>query len=342
MTETTHMRREIEEIPAAVERLLTGSSKELSAAGAKLREIDPRVVITVARGSSDHAASFLKYAIELTTGVPVASVGPSISSIYGARLKLDGAACLSISQSGRSPDIVSMSSLAKQSGALTIAITNTPGSPLALESDHAIDIEAGPEKSVAATKTFVNSAVAGLAILAEWAEDAELKAALATLPEELDKAVGCDWSALADALGGKESLFILGRGPTFAMANEAALKFKETSAVHAEAYSAAEVMHGPLALVGPGFPVLSLAARDKSEESSANVADNLAAKGASIFTTSDRVMAASRLTFATTSHPLTDPLSLIVSFYAFIETFARRRGLNPDEPRNLRKVTETV
>ena len=339
---TTHMRREVEEIPAAVARLLADGGSELAATGAHLAKLDPRVVVTVARGSSDHAATFLKYAIELTTGVPVASVGPSIASIYGARLKLDGAACLSISQSGKSPDIVSMAGLAEESGALTIAITNTPGSPLALGSDHAIDIAAGPERSVAATKTFVNSAVAGLGILAHWSGDRDLLAALHELPAHLGKAVACDWSPLAASLDGKGSLFILGRGPSFAMANEAALKFKETSAVHAEAYSAAEVMHGPLALVGPGFPVLSLAARDASESSSAAVADGLADKGAGIFATTDFVARASKLPFAATGHPLTDPLSLIVSFYAFVEAFARRRGFNPDEPRNLRKVTETV
>lgn len=107
-------------------------------------------------------------------------------------------------------------------------------------------------------------------------------------------------------------------------------------------YSSAEVMHGPLALVGPGFPVLSLSARDKAEQSSAEVADGLADKGASIFATTDRVTKAKRLPFAATGHPLTDPLSLITSFYAFVEAFARQRDYNPDQPRNLRKVTETV
>ena len=142
---------------------------------------------------------------------------------------------------------------------------------------------------------------------------------------------------------GDNSLFILGRGPSFAIANEAALKFKETCAMHAEAYSAAEVMHGPLALVGPGFPVLALAARDASEPSMAEAADALAGKGASVFITS--ALAAegnAMLPFAATGHPLTDPLALIVSFYAFVEAFARHRGLDPDQPRNLRKVTETL
>jgi glucosamine--fructose-6-phosphate aminotransferase (isomerizing) len=339
---TTHMLAEIREIPAAAARLLDASNAALQEAGRAVRARDPHVLVTVARGSSDHAASFLKYAVELTAGIPVASVGPSVASIYGAQLRLTGAACLAISQSGKSPDIVAMAEDARKGGALTIAITNTPASPLAAASDHTIDIMAGAEKSVAATKTFVNSALAGLALMAHATEDAALLAALAALPGHFEKAIGCDWSALSGALTDASSLFILGRGPSVAIANEAALKFKETCGMHAEAYSAAEVMHGPLALVTPGFPVLALAARDRSEPSMAETADALSAKQAAVFATSDLVKQAARLPFAATGHPLTDPLALIVSFYAFVEAFARQRGLNPDTPRNLKKVTETL
>ncbi len=336
------MRREIAEIPEAAARLLDASDGALAAAGRQLRELSPPVVATVARGSSDHAASFLKYAIEITAGVPVASLGPSIASIYGGRLKLANAACLTISQSGKSPDIVAMAEAARAGGALTIAINNTAGSPLALASDYSIDILAGVEKSVAATKSFVNSAVAGLLLMAHWTGDSELLAALRRLPEHFAKAIDCDWMPIASALTGENSLFILGRGPSVAIANEAALKFKETCAMHAEAYSAAEVMHGPLALVGPGFPVVALAARDASEPSIAAAADLLSDKGASVFVTSTLAEKATKLPHAATGHPITDPLTLIVSFYAFVEAFARHRGLNPDQPPNLRKVTETI
>jgi glucosamine--fructose-6-phosphate aminotransferase (isomerizing) len=339
---TTHMRREIDEIPEATARLLDGSAKALAEAGRGLRERDPHFVVTVARGSSDHAATFMKYAVELTAGLAVASVGPSIASIYSAKLRLRGSACLAISQSGKSPDIVAMAETARAGGALTVAITNTADSPLARASDFAIDILAGPERSVAATKTFVNSAVAGLALMAHATGDEPLLAALARLPEHFSKAIACDWMAVAAALETPQSLFILGRGPSFAIASEAALKFKETCAMHAEAYSAAEVMHGPLALVGPGFPVLALAARDASEPSVAEAADNLAAKGAAVFATSDKAKSTKLLPYVATGHPLTDPLPLIVSFYGFVEAFARHRGLDPDTPRNLRKVTETV
>lgn len=342
MSQTTQMRREIAEIPDAAARLLEASNGELAAAGRHLRELSPGFITTVARGSSDHAASFLKYAVELTAGLPVASLGPSIASIYGAKLKLAGSACLTVSQSGKSPDIVAMAEAARAGGALTIALTNTAGSPLAATSDHAIDILAGAETSVAATKSFVNSALAGLLLLAHWTGDDALKAALHRLPAHFQDAIDCDWMAIGEALSGENSLFILGRGPSTAIAAEAALKFKETCAMHAEAYSAAEVMHGPLALVGPGFPVLALAARDASEPSIAAAADMLAGKGAAVFVTSRRSAKAAVLPHAATGHPLTDPLALIVSFYSFVEAFAVRRGLNPDQPPNLRKVTETL
>ncbi len=148
----THMLREIREIPEAAARLLDASEKTLADAGNAIRARNPNFLVTVARGSSDHVASFMKYAVELTAGIPVASVGPSVASIYGAKLRLAGSACLAISQSGKSPDIVAMAEEAKKGGALTIAITNTVDSPLARASDHAIDIMAGVEKSVAAHK----------------------------------------------------------------------------------------------------------------------------------------------------------------------------------------------
>jgi glucosamine--fructose-6-phosphate aminotransferase (isomerizing) len=342
MTQLTHMRREILEIPDAVARLMADGDAALREAGDAMRLRSPSFVVTVARGSSDHAASFLKYAIELTAGLAVASVGPSVASIYGASLKLRGAACLAISQSGKSPDIVAMAEQARAGGALTIALTNTAGSLLAQASDHAIDILAGAEKSVAATKSFINSAVAGLAVMAHALHDTELLTALEGLPHHLRRAVECDWSPLAGAIDDAPSVFILGRGPSYAIANEAALKLKETCSMHAESYSAAEVMHGPLALVGPGFPILAMAARDASEPSVAESAQSLVEKGAAVFATSSLATSARMLPFAATGHPLTDPLSLMTSFYVFVEAFARHRGLDPDNPRNLRKVTETL
>ncbi|HZG29798.1 MAG TPA: SIS domain-containing protein [Ensifer sp.] len=338
---TTHMRQEIDEIPDAVARLLESSGSALADAGRALRNAKPAFVATIARGSSDHASLFLKYATELVAGRAVASLGPSLASIYGATLDLKQAAVFAVSQSGRSPDIVSMLQSAARSGALTLTLTNAAGSPLWDAADVRIDIAAGPELAVAATKSYVNSAVAGLAVLAHWANDDALVTALEALPSHLRDARALDWSALTPVLEQAGSLYVLGRGPALAIASEAALKFKETSDMHAEAYSSAEVMHGPVALVSPGFPVLVLAARDAAERSAVDAADALAAKGAAAFVTSKLAERAHRLPFIETGHPLTDALSLIVPFYGFAEDLSRRRGYDPDQPVALKKVTET-
>ncbi len=337
----THMRQEIDEIPAAVARLLEVSGSALAEAGKALAKADPAFVATIARGSSDHASLFLKYATELVAGRAVASLGPSLASIYGARLRLDRAAVFAVSQSGRSPDIVSMLETAAQGGALTMALTNAAGSPLWNVADIKIDIAAGPEVAVAATKSYVNSAVAGVGVLAHWANDRALMEAIEAFPDHLRKALALDWDVLTPVLEQAGSLYVLGRGPSLAIASEAALKFKETSDIHAEAYSSAEVMHGPVALVSPGFPVLVLAARDAAEKSAVEAGEALAAKGATVFMTSAHGRRAHPLPFIETGHPLTDALALIVPFYGFAEALSRRRGFNPDQPAALKKVTET-
>ena len=337
----TLMRQEIDEIPQAVARLLDQSAGALQKAGAALRTRAPAVVVTVARGSSDHAAYFLKYAIELQLGIPVASLGPSLASIYEAPLHLERAACFAISQSGASPDIVAMTHAAREGGALTLALVNTVPSPLGNAATLAIDIQAGPELAVAATKSFVNSAVAGLAVLAEWSEDTALKQAVARLPEHFGEALKLDWGVLVDTLKSAESLYILGRGPALALASEAALKCKETCEMHAEAYSSAEVLHGPVSLVSPKFPIIAFAARDRAESSVADMATDLAAKGADTFITSRQGFGVRPLGFVATGHPLTDALVLILPFYGMVEQLSRARGFNPDAPAALKKVTET-
>ena len=338
----TQMRREVLEIPAAVDRLLSNQSRAVTRAANALQERDPSFLVSVARGSSDHVATYLKYASELLTGTPIASVGPSIASVYKRKLNLAGAACLSVSQSGKSPDIVQMAKMAREGGALSIAMTNDPGSPLAQVSDHTLNLHAGPEISVAATKTFVNSAVAGIWLLAEWAEDDALRNAIRNLPTALEKAVRNDWPEVRQALSGRGSIFCLGRGTTNAISNEAALKFKETCQIHAESYSSAEVLHGPVSIVDGGFPVIALGAKDEAETALAAVADEIAAKGATVFATSDKVQKATSLPAVRTGHALTDPIALIASFYAMVEQTAASRGINPDTPRHLKKVTDTV
>lgn len=342
MGNTTKMRSELEDIPNAISRLLQGSLSAIEAAAADIRSVNPGLITTIARGSSDHAAMYLKYAIELSAGIPVASIGPSISSIYGVTLDMGNSACVSISQSGRSPDIVQSAQSARLGGALTVAITNDDESPLADACAHKVPLQAGPEKSVAATKTFVTSIVAGLLLLAHWKRDHRLLDALLALPEVATRAVKLDWNPLCTRMVTEDSLLVLGRGPSFAIANEVALKFKETCRIHAEAFSSAEVLHGPVAIVGSNFPVLALISRDASERFVADTADGLARDGADVFATSNKTTHCEQLPNVATGHPLTDPLILVISFYSFIERLSRLRGLDPDVPRNLRKVTETV
>jgi len=338
----TQMRREILEIPVAVDRLLQDGGDDIRRAADAVRAQAPGFMVSVARGSSDHVATYLKYASELLMGTPIASIGPSIASIYKRQLNLKGSVCLSVSQSGKSPDIVEMARMARAGGALSIAMTNHPESPLAQVADHTLNLHAGLEISVAATKTFVNSAVAGIWLLAEWAEDDALIAAVYDLPDKLESAVLSDWPEARAALEGRNSIFCLGRGPAFAIANEAALKFKETCQIHAESYSSAEVLHGPVSIVDRDFPVIALASQDEAESALAGVADEIAAKGASVFATTDKVQLASVLPITRTGHALTDPIALIASFYAMVERTAASRGINPDAPRHLKKVTETV
>lgn len=338
----SHMAREVAEIPEAARRFLDRAAPALQEAALALRQLDPALIVTVARGSSDHAATYLKYAVELVAGLPVASVGPSIASIYRRPLKLGRAACVAISQSGQSPDIVEMIYAAKAGGALTLAITNHRDSPMAVAADHCLALEAGPEMSVAATKTFVISVVAGLALLAEWQEDEGLRKAVAGLPDAFAQALLLDWSPLADRLEGARSLYVLGRGPAYAIAAEAALKFKETCGLHAESFSAAEVLHGPSALVQAWFPVLALGVEDDALPKLAKTAERLVAQGADVFLTGADVPGAERLPSLSGLPPLVAPLVVGVTFYSFVEVLARRRGFDPDVPPHLRKVTETV
>ena len=339
---TSHMLREVQEIPQASRRFLTESQGALLAAAAAMRAADPGLIVTVARGSSDHAATYLKYAVELLAGVPVASVGPSVASVYGRPLRLTGAACVGISQSGRSPDIVEMMRAAGAGGALSVAITNFDDSPMAAASAHCLPLRAGVEQSVAATKTFVTSVVAGLALLAEWQEDAALRAAIETIPEAFEVALALDWSALAARMARAQQGYVLGRGPAFAIACEAALKLKETCGLHAEAYSAAEVLHGPSAIVQARFPVLALAVEDAAQAGVVQTCERLAAQGADVFVTGAAAQGCETLPSVGGLHPLVAPLVLAVGFYGFVEALARRRGFDPDTPPHLRKVTETV
>jgi glucosamine--fructose-6-phosphate aminotransferase (isomerizing) len=333
------MARETAEAPAAVARLLAGEGAAIAALGRRLAALDPPVVVTCARGSSDHAAHYLKYLLETALGVPVASVGPSVASVYGTRLRLRGAVVVTISQSGRSPDLVAFQDAARQGGALAVALVNDTTGPVAAQADVVVPLCAGPETSVAATKSFVASCAAAAALVAGWAGDAGLDRALAGLPETLSAALGCDWGAAA-VLGAAAGGYVVGRGPALAVAHEMALKGKEVAGQHLEAFSLAEVMHGPLQLVGPGFPVLALVPDDAALAANRAALARLAETGAAVLAAGP--VAGMALPAVACGHGALDPLGMVLGFYRWVEAQARAKGLDPDRPSRLAKVTRTV
>lgn len=342
MTASTLMAAEIAETPAAVARFFDREAAALRDLGARLRRLAPRYVVTCARGSSDHAASYFKYALEILAGIPVASIGPSVASIYRAPLRLDGALLISVSQSGQSPDIVTLQAAARAAGAFAVAVVNDADSPLAREADAVLPLQAGPERSVAATKSCIGSAAVLAALIGAWQQDDALGGAARDLPQALDRANAADWTAPLPMLIQAQSAYVIARGPAYPVAMEAALKLKETSVLHAEAFSGAEVMHGPLQLLHPGFPVLAFRPRDAAHAAMGTAIDRLAAAGGQVFTCEDGPAAPNRLPFTATGHSVLDPLAMLLSFYGLAEQTARARGHDPDRPSHLRKVTETV
>lgn len=338
--EATRMFREAAEAPAVVERLVTANRPLIQALAAALRADPPRAVVTCARGSSDHAATYAKYLIETSTGVITSSAALSVSSVYASEPKLEGVLYLAISQSGKSPDILAAVEAAKQAGALVVALVNDEASPLAALADHVLPLHAGPEFSVAATKSYI-AALAGIAqLVAAWSQDAELESALQALPEVLRRAWLLDWSPAAERLKAARNLYVLGRGVGYGVAQEAALKFKETCGLHAEAFSAAEVLHGPMALVKEGFPVLIFAQADQSQDSVVTLARDLQARGVDVMLAGGDEGGGVLPTVST--HPNLEPIARIQSFYRMANGLSILRGHDPDKPPHLNKVTETI
>lgn len=333
---------EAAEAPLVVERQIAGLDTQLTLLGQRLREMNPPLVITCARGSSDHAATFAKYLIETHARTPVASHAPSVSSIYSTSWrKLDGILFLAISQSGRSPDIVISARAARQAGAFVVAIVNDEHSPLAQAAEFVIPMLAGPERSVAATKSFIASLFAVSCLVAAWTQDDEMHHALEAVPQALRHAWMLDWSPALAVLTGATSLFVLGRGLNLATAQEAALKLKEICRLHAEAYSAAEVRHGPMAIVGRGFPILMLEPNDAGGDDFAPLAHDFVARGARVLIAGGDQPDILSLPVLAGLHPAIAPLAVIQTFYRFATDLSLARGLDPDHPPHLLKVTKT-
>ncbi len=336
------MARETAEAPEAVARLIAANADICRDLVQRLEAAPPRFAVTCARGSSDSAATFAKYLLEIRLGLVTASVGPSVGSIYGGRPQVEGALFLAVSQSGRSPDLIRLAEAARDGGALTVAIVNDAASPLAERCEVVLPLHAGPEKSVAATKSYIASLAAMLQLLAVWSGDAAITRAVERLPEDLADALARDWRPAVPTLAETRSLYVVGRGAGYAAAQEAALKLKETCGLHAEAMSAAEIMHGPLALAGADFPVILFSQNDEALELLSALAASLTGRGVTVLAAGPvKAGGALRLPAAEGLHPFAQPIALVQSFYPLAEALARARGNDPDHPPHLMKVTET-
>jgi glucosamine--fructose-6-phosphate aminotransferase (isomerizing) len=346
--EATLMFSEAAESGAAVARMLATNAAAFAGLGARLRAAPPSAVVMCARGSSDHAAVYGKYLIWAGTGIPVAAAAPSIVSVRRARLRAENTLCIAISQSGRSPDLLATVAAMKSSGAHVVALVNDESSPLAAAADTLIALSAGPEMSVAATKSYICALAALAAITAEWTDDEALHHAVATLPQDLERAWALDWSAAVAPLVDQTNLFVIARGAGFGIANEAALKMKETCALHAESFSSAEVRHGPMQLVENGFPLLALATSDALGDGVREAAAEFAARGARVLLADAKAngqpgeIAGGVALPAIAAHPAIEPILMIQSFYRMVNALSVARGLNPDAPSHLSKVTRTL
>ena len=337
----TRMLEEALSAPHAVARQLAADQAAYTRLGEDLRAAPPTNLLTIARGSSDHAAHYLAYLVMAKLGHLVTSLPMSLITLYQSKIKCEGLVSLGFSQSGQSPDLVAPTRYFSEHGARTVAFVNAEGSPLAAAAGHVFPLHAGPEKSVAATKSYICQLVAGARVAAAWAEDSDMQAALQVLPTALEEAAKQDWSTAVNALKDADKLFVIGRGTSLPIALEAALKFKETCGIQAEAFSGAEVKHGPMALVDEGYPMLVFAPRGPAQAGLLALAEEMRGRGARVLLAAQAGTPGAELPLVTTGHEDLDPIAAVQSFYPMVEALARARGLNPDQPRHLNKVTKT-
>jgi glutamine---fructose-6-phosphate transaminase (isomerizing) len=342
------LREEILEQPAAIGRLLDSAPAAFAPISDAVRSRRPRFVVIAARGTSDNAGIYAQYLLAIRNGLTVALAAPSTVTLYGARPNMAESLVVGISQSGRSPDIVAVVEEARRQGALTIALTNDPDSALAEIAHHVIDLRAGPELATAATKTYTTELLAAalLSTALDPASPSE-SADLARLPALLTEALTAEPHArdLAAAHADRQRAVVLGRGYSYPSAREWALKLQEMALVAAMSYSAADFEHGPLALAEPGLPVLAVAPSGPELDAQIDLLTRLKQDhGARLLVVSDASAARDideGLALPAGIPPWLAPIVEIVpaQLYAYHLTVAR--GLNPDHPRSISKITET-
>ena len=342
----TRFQREIEEQPAVAERVLGAAWAQVRGAAEAIRAAAPAGLVIAARGSSDHAAVYAKYLFETRNRLAVSLAAPSTFTLYRRPPALGRFAALAISQAGTSPDVVEVMAEARRQGAVTVAVTNEPDSALADAAAHVIELGAGEELSVPATKTYTASLLV-LALLSHaLGPDAEFAAALSRVPSALraviERASGVE--PLVAALADAERLAVLGRGFNLATALEVGLKLMEAAYVVAEARSVADFLHGPIAIVEPGFPVLLMEAAGPTAPALAELAGALAARRALVLRVGDGAGPPGGRTSMRLDSGLPEaltPLTLAVLGQLLTAGLALARGVDPDRPRGLHKVTST-
>jgi glucosamine--fructose-6-phosphate aminotransferase (isomerizing) len=329
----TVMETEAREAPDRIAEQLQGNAKIMAELGERLRRDPPRFVMIVGRGSSDHAGVFAKYLIEIETGVPTFAAAPSVSSVYGRRLKLEGALVLVISQSGRSPDILAQARMAREAGAYTVALVNDESAPIKDIVHLMVPLKAGPEKAVAATKSYLATLSAVLQLVANWTEDQGLLGAVEALPQTLRDAVEAEIQLRPEDVASVRNLVVLGRGPGYGITRELALKLKEVCNIHAESFSSAEFLHGPVTLVEQKLTVINVPIEDESFQTHSEQIADIIRRGGTLINLHVPSQGV---------HPRVAPLALLQRFYIDVAHVAVSRGINPDEPAGLKKVTQTV
>jgi glucosamine--fructose-6-phosphate aminotransferase (isomerizing) len=337
----SRMLDEAREAPEAVARQLREDRERWEAFGTRLRQQPPTSLLTVARGSSDHAAHYAAYLIMARLGRLVTSMPMSLVTLYQSEIRCEGLASFAFSQSGQSPDLVGPTRYFRERGAVTCAFVNDPLSPLAQAAEWLFPLHAGLERSVAATKSFIAQLVAGARLVASWQHDAALAAALEDLPNAMQRAALTDWSSALEILREADRLFVIGRGLGLPVAMEAALKFKETCGIQAEAFSGAEIQHGPMALIDEGYPLLVFAPRGPAQAGLLELAGAMRARGARVLLAAPAGTPQASLPLVESTIPELDPVCAIQSFYPMVEALARARGNDPDSPPHLKKVTRT-
>ena len=335
------MLREALEAPTAVAHQLAHDAWAYRDFAAMLRAQPPGSLLTVARGSSDFAANYFGYLVMARMGRLVTSLPMSLVTLYQSKIACRGLASFAFSQSGQSPDLVEPTRYFREGGALTSAFVNDPASPLARAAQWVFPLHAGVEASVAATKSVIAQMAAAARLVAAWQDDAALQASLAALPRVLSRAAGADWSAALTALKDADRLLVIGRGLGLPVAQEAALKFKETCGIQAEAFSGAEVQHGPMALIDEGYPLLVFAPRGPAQPGLLAFADAMRSRGARVLLAAPAATPRTSLPIVDSASEELDPICLLQSFYPMVEALSRERGLDPDRPRHLSKVTRT-